>query len=99
MKKLLVSVFVLSLLAACGEEFSEYPPPILVPENVKSAATGFLEQQQQVEVADYELELLGFDYVKRTWRLRFSGKSGVLHDTYWLVVADDNINEISLREN
>jgi hypothetical protein len=91
-------VFVLSLLAACGEESSEYPPPILVPENVKSAATGFLEQQQ-VEVADYELELLGFDYVKRTWRLRFSGKSGVLHDTYWLVVADDNINEISLREN
>lgn len=91
-------MFVLSLLSACAEETGDYPPPALNPDNVKSAAITFLEQQQ-VDVAEYEMELLGFNYVERTWRLSFTGKSGVLHDTYWLVVADDNINEIALREN
>ena len=98
MRKHFVCVFVLFLLVACGKDPGDYPRPILAPENVKLAATTFLEQQQ-VDVAEYELELLGFDYVKRTWRLSFTGKSGVLHDTYWLIVEDDNINEISLREN
>jgi hypothetical protein len=98
LRKYLLSLFTLSLLAACGEQSSDYPLPDLFPESVEAAAVTFLNEQE-IDVTDYNLELLGFDYVKRTWRLSFVGESGFLHDTYWVVVADDDINEISLREN
>jgi hypothetical protein len=96
--KLVAFVFVASLLLACRENASEYPSPVQSPSEVKLAAIAYLEQQQ-VDAADYELKLLGFDYIERSWRVMFTGKSGVLHDTYWLEVSDDNITDILLRKN
>ena len=95
MKKTLVSLLIVLILSACAKEPSDYPPPMLTPADVFSAANVFLTDKE-IDVAEYRLEMLGFNYVKRTWHLQFEGNSGVLHDYYWLVVDDDNINEISL---
>ncbi len=57
------------------EQSSDYPRPDLYPERVKAAAVAVLKEQE-IDGTDYKLELLGFDYVKRTWRLSFIGESG-----------------------
>ncbi len=95
MRKTFASLLAILILSACTKGPSDYPPPSLAPTEVESAASVFL-LEQDIDVNDYRLEMLGFNYVKRTWHLQFEGKSGVLHDYYWLVVEDDNINEISL---
>ena len=83
------------ILSACAGESSQYQPPRLAPLDVVAAASTFLEDMD-VDVSEYQLGGLSFSYTKRTWHLEFSGKSGVLHDYYWLVVEDGNINEISV---
>jgi hypothetical protein len=90
-----VGFIVVLILGACVREPGEYPPSKLAPSNVVAAATEFLKNME-VDVAEYRLEMLGFNYAKRTWHLQYEGNSGVLHDYYWLVIEDDNIDQISL---
>ena len=95
MRKTIFSLLAVLILGACTEGSSDYPAPSLAPAEVVSAAGVFLEEQD-IDVAEYRLEKLGFDYVTRNWTLHFEGKSGVIHDYYFVKIEDDNINEISL---
>ena len=90
----LVSVLVCS---ACSERKSEYPPPKLRPDDAIGVAVDFLKQQD-VSVSDYEVNYVVFNYTDRTWRISYSGKSGILHDDYWLKISDEGGNEVTLLD-
>lgn len=95
MRIILATLVIVLALSACEGEPTAFEPPTLVPNDVVSAANGFLEEKG-INIAEYQLESLGFNYIKRTWHLQLEGKSGVLHDYYFVKIEDDNINEISL---
>ena len=87
-----MGLLIILSLSACGNKTGEYLAPNLAPEDVVSAAQEFLSASN-INVAAHQLRTLGFDYVTRDWHINLEWESGGLHDYYWVVIQDDNIDK------
>jgi len=92
---LCLSILALSVVLGCSERATEYPSPNLSPDDALQVAANYLGQQE-VPASDYDVVLVGFNYIDRTWRISYRAKSGILHDQYWLKISDEGANEVSL---
>ena len=91
---ILVLVLVI-VVAGCHSQSTDYEDPKLTPEAVVAVSNSYLSQQD-VDVALYEIDRVGFDYVNRTWHLSYEGTRGILHDYYWVKVSDEDVSEIEI---
>jgi hypothetical protein len=96
MRKLVLGTVVGLFVFGCEADSSTYPNPDLTPDEVLAAVTEYLVNRE-TQLEDYEINLIGFDYVDRDWRVGFDGKSGIVGDHFWVTVSDDDISDISLQ--
>lgn len=96
MRRLFLCLTATLVLLGCGSSSSEYPDPVLTPDEVMEAVTEHVASSG-TQLEDYDLNRIGFNYVSRNWSVGFSGKSGIVGDHFWVIVSDTNINEISLE--
>ena len=96
MRNVLLGTLVSLFLSGCEADSNTYPDPVLTPDEVLVAVTEYLVKRE-TRLEDYEINLIGFDYVDRDWRVGFDGKSGIVGDHFWVTVSDNDISDISLQ--
>ncbi len=96
MRSFLFGTVVSLFLFGCEADSNTYPEPNLTPDEVLAIVSEYLVNRE-TQLEDYEINLIGFDYVDRDWRVGFDGKSLIIGDHFWVTVSDADIGDISLQ--
>ncbi len=96
LRNLLIGMTLGLCLPGCEADSTVYPVPESSPDDVLVVVEEYLVDQG-TKLDDYEINLIGFDYVDRSWRVGFDGKSNIIGDHFWVIVSDEDTSQISLQ--
>jgi hypothetical protein len=92
----IAAVFLLFITIACraGDKEPAFIFPDRTPDEIIKNIKPFLNENN-IQLDQYTLESISYDYMKSRWHVSYSGKSLAIGDHFSIVVGD-NLKEIKL---